>query len=129
MNIPSTGSQGTTVPITQSTPRSVIHSQQRGIGHLQMNLFGEPRVGMAEAVRQKVRERRARVEESVAESESSLEEGGEDPITLSSSSLEEEEGIEIPSQPEPDDNLESSPPARFHRLVTCSTLRKPTSRP
>ena len=36
----------------------------------------------------------------------------EDPITLSSNSSKKEEGTEIPSKPELDDNLESSPPAR-----------------
>ena len=54
MGTPTTGSQGTTVSVTQTTPRSVTWSQQRGTGSVQTNLFGEPRVGMAETIRRRV---------------------------------------------------------------------------
>ena len=84
---------------------------------------------MVEAVRQRVRERRARQEEPVIDSMSSLEEE-EDPVVLRSSSLEkEDEGTTTPSQPELDDDSEPSPPLQVHRLVTCSTFGKPIARP
>ena len=53
----------------------------------------------------------------------------EDPIVLSSCSSEDKDkGTTIPSQPEPDDNPKSSPPALVHRPVIRSTPKKPTSR-
>ena len=129
MAMPTTSSQGTKVPVIQSTPQFVTQSQQRGSRNVQMNLFGEPRVGMAEAVREKIREIRMRQEELVKDSTSSSE-AEEDPIVLSSSSSkEEDEESTTPSQPELDDDPKLSPPTIVHRHVTCSMPKKPNSRP
>ena len=65
MATPTIVSQGMTVLVTRSTSRSVTQSQWRGSGSVQENLFGEPRVGMEEAMHQRISERRARHEEPV----------------------------------------------------------------
>ena len=129
MATPTTGSQGTTVPVTRSTPGCVTRSQWSGSGTVQTNLFREPRVGMVEAVRQRVMEQKTRLEDPVEETTSSSE-SEEDPVVLSSSSSERKyEGTTTPSQPELEDDLESSPPALAHRPITRSTSKKPTSKP
>ena len=122
------GSQGTTIPVTRSTPRFVTRNQRQGSGNVQTNLFEEPKVGIAEAVRQRIWERRARRKELVKGSASSLEKE-EDLVVLNISSLEEEsKGMTTPSQLEPDDDLKSSPPP-VHRPVTHSTPKKSLSKP
>ena len=82
---------------------------------------------MAKVVCKRAREQRARQEDPIEEVLSSFE-SEEDAVTLSNNNSEGEyEGTTTPSQP--DDDLESSPPATGHRPVTRSMPRKPTSRP
>ena len=126
MNTPTTNSRGTTILVTQTTLGSITQSQRKGTGSVQTNLFGEPRVGMAEAICERIRERRIRREEPVEEI-LSLSESEKDPVPDSSNSLEGEyEGTTTPSQP--DDDPKSSP-VPTHRPVTRSMPKKPTFRP
>ena len=95
---------------------------------------------MAEAVCQRVREQRTRQEEPANEASSSSESKEnlvkelssssmleEDPVTLSSSSLEGEyEGTTTPSRPDDDPN---SSPALACRIITRSMPKKPMLRP
>ena len=137
MGTPITGSQGTTVPATRTTPGSVTRSQRRGTGSVQTNLFGKPRVGMAEAICRRIWAHRARQEEPAKEALSSSESEEDpveelpsssklNPVTLNSSSEGEYKGTTTPSRL--DDDLDLSP-ALARRPVTRSMPKRPTSRP
>ena len=83
------GSRGTRILVIQSTLGSMTWSQRRGTEFVQINLFGEPRVGMAETICKRVWEHRARQKEHVEEISSSSE-SKEDLVPDSSSNSERE---------------------------------------
>ena len=104
MATPTTGSQGTTIPGSRSTPRFIRQD-----------------------VRRRAEERtKGRAKELASKSKSSSEEEEyEDPITIS---FEEDEGMETPSQSNPIDGSEL-PPFEIHQPTTRSMPRRPIARP
>ena len=103
---PTSGSRGTTIPGSHSTPGSV-----------------------GQEARRKAKERtKRRAEESVSKSGSSLEEEEDEDLVTLSSDEEEYVGSETPFQSDPVDDPEP-PPFKINRPTTRSTPGKPTTRP
>ena len=109
-----TGSQGPTALVFRITPGSVTRSQRRGLGSVQINLFGETRDDPAAGFHQWIGEQQVKREKQVEEILSSSK-SEEDPVSSDSNGSKEED--------------KDSPPASAHRLVIRSTPKKLVSRP
>ena len=127
---PTTGSRGPTNPVIRITSGFVTRSQQRRIGSVQTNLFGETPDDLAAGFRHRIREMAAELREQAEETRSGSE-GEVDPVGEDEDDEDEEEEEDSGYYDSRDDEEDDdSPPASSHRPETRSTpKKKPVSRP